>query len=160
PQPPPAAPLPTQKNPPADMPPPEVSGTPTKTPPALTVPEPKPPRPRTRPRNTTTTPPTEPDPAATQPTSPKPDAPRISPRYSPAEEAAFRQQTSQAIHKAEQNLQKMSGRQLNAAQNDMVEKIRGFLGQAREAIQANDWFRAQNLASKAEVLSEELVRSP
>lgn len=53
----------------------------------------------------------------------------------------------------------MNGRKLNATQNDMVEKIRGFLGQAQEAIQAGDWFRAQNLASKAELLSEELVRS-
>lgn len=141
------------------MPPPEVSGTPEKTAPVLIVPdpEPKPPRPRPRPRPAN--PPAEPEPAATETASPKPEPPRIAPRYSPAEEAAFRQQTNQSIAKAERNLQTMNGRSLNAAQNDMVEKIRGFLGQAREAVQAGDWFRAQNLASKAEVLSDELVRS-
>ncbi len=95
----------------------------------------------------------------TEPAAPKPEPPRISPQYSPEEEARFRRQTTASIAKAERNLQRMNGRKLNATQSDMVEKIRGFLSQAQEAIQANDWFRAQNLASKAEVLSEELIRS-
>jgi len=41
-----------------------------------------------------------------------------------------------------------------------VEKIRGFLGQAREAMRDGDWLRARNLAHKAEVLSAELANSP
>ncbi len=154
---PPPAPLPTQGNPPPEMAPPEVSGTPDKTPPTLTVPAPKPPPPRTRPRSTTHPP--DPEPAVTEPASPKPEPPRISPRYTKEEEAALREQTSRSIAKAESNLQRVSGRRLNAAQNDMAEKIRGYLGQAREAAQSGDWFRAQNLASKAEVLSEELAKS-
>jgi len=40
-----------------------------------------------------------------------------------------------------------------------VEKISGFLSQAHEAIIADDWVRAQNLAEKAGVLSSELVKS-
>jgi hypothetical protein len=125
----------------------------------LKIPEARPARP-TRPRPRTVAPqPAEPDAAAAEPSSSRPEPPRISPQYTPAEEAAFRRQTNQSISKAERNLQRMNGRKLNAAQNDMVEKIRGFLGQAREAIQAGDWFRAQSLAAKAEVLSEELVRS-
>jgi hypothetical protein len=40
-----------------------------------------------------------------------------------------------------------------------VEKISGFLSQAHEAILADDWVRAENLADKARVLSNELVKS-
>jgi len=51
------------------------------------------------------------------------------------------------------------GRQLNPTQSDLVEKIRGFLRQAREAIRDSDWLRAKNLAQKAQVLSAELINS-
>ena len=53
----------------------------------------------------------------------------------------------------------VAGRRLNAVQDDLAEKVRGFLSQAHEAIRANDWVRAQNLAEKAQVLSAELVKS-
>ncbi len=151
---PPSTPVQKSGNPPPEMAPPEVSGTPEKTPPTLTVPEPKPAPPKTRPRPRPTDPEPIPEPAVA-----KPDPPRLTPRYTPEEEAALREQTNVSIGKAEANLQRVSGRRLNAAQNDMAEKVRGYLGQAREAAQSGDWFRAQNLASKAEVLSEELVKS-
>ncbi len=48
---------------------------------------------------------------------------------------------------------------MNASQNDLVAKIAGFLAQAHEAIRTGDWVRAQNLAQKAQVLSDELVKS-
>jgi hypothetical protein len=73
--------------------------------------------------------------------------------------AAARNSTTSNIATAEKNLQRANGRQLNAAQKDLTEKISGFLGQAHEAIVANDWVRAQNLAEKARVLSAELVKS-
>lgn len=60
---------------------------------------------------------------------------------------------------AERNLQSASGKQLSAAQKDLVEKIRGFLNQSHEAIKSDDWVRAQSLAEKARVLSAELVKS-
>ncbi len=63
------------------------------------------------------------------------------------------------ISLAERNLRAASGKQLNAAQLDLLEKIRGFLVQAREASRAGDWLRARNLAQKAQVLSNELVNS-
>lgn len=56
-------------------------------------------------------------------------------------------------------MQLANGRQLNAAQKDLIEKINGFLAQAHEAIVSDDWVRAQNLADKAQVLSSELVKS-
>jgi len=41
----------------------------------------------------------------------------------------------------------------------MVEKIQGFIAQAREALQASDYTRAQNLAQKAQLVSVELVKT-
>ncbi len=102
-------------------------------------------------------PPAKPEPAKSAP--PKPAPPQISPRLTPEEEAAAERQTNEAINAAERNLQVAYGKQLNTAQHDLVEKIRGFLGQAREAMRAGDWIRARTLAQKAQVLSVELVNS-
>ena len=60
---------------------------------------------------------------------------------------------------AEKNLQQTSGKQLNAAQQDLVGKIRSFLSQSRDASKDGDWVRAQNLAQKARLLSDELIDS-
>lgn len=154
----PSTPLPTTQSPTTEMPPPEITGTPEKTPPALTVPAPSAPRPRPN-RRTSTSAPAETAPPDPEAAVSKPEPPRISPRYSAQEEAAFRKQTNESIAEAERNLQRMNRRKLNPAQADMAEKIRGFLAQAHEAISAGDWFRAQNLAGKASVLSAELIRS-
>lgn len=134
---------------------------PAETPPApapgLTVPPAKKSSPRsTAPRTAPAEPPATP-PAET--TAPKPTPPRMSPRLSPAELAEYERKTNAAINAAEKNLQTAYGKQLNAEQNDVLEKIRGFLGQAREAMRAGDWQRAYNLAEKARVLSVELVNS-
>lgn len=118
---------------------PESSPEPASNPPALVVPPAK------------TTPP--------KPAPPKPAAPQITPRLTPEEQAEAERRTNEDINVAERNLQSVYGRQLNAAQHDMVEKILGFLGQAREAMRASDWVRARNLAQKARVLSVELVNS-
>jgi len=108
-------------------------------------------RPAPRPR------PAQPEPA--DPTPPKPVPPRISPQLSPRDLVAAKSNTTSNITTAEKNLQAAAGKQLNAAQKDLIEKINGFLGQAHEAIVADDWVRAQNLADKARVLSNELVKS-
>jgi len=81
----------------------------------------------------------------------------MSPRLTPKEQAEHERKTNAAINEAEKNLQTAYGKTLNAAQLDMVEKIRGFLAQAREAMREVDWVRALNLAQKAQVLSVELV---
>ena len=90
---------------------------------------------------------------------PKPAAPAISPQISPADQATYEHRINENISTAERNLQQASAHQLNATQKDMAEKIKGFVDQAREAMQASDWTRAQNLAQKAQVLSNELVGS-
>ena len=102
-----------------------------------------------------------PAPAASAPASDaeKPEAPTIAAQLSKEEAAAAQQETNQSVDIAEKNLASTRNKRLNAAQSDLVSKIKGFLKDAREAAQAGDWARARNLAKKAQVLSEELVHS-
>jgi hypothetical protein len=69
------------------------------------------------------------------------------------------QQTNQSLVIAEKNLGSARGKNLNAAQSDLVSKIKGFIKDARAAAQVTDWSRARSLAKKAQVLSEELAGS-
>jgi hypothetical protein len=87
------------------------------------------------------------------------EAPTIAAQLSKEEFAAAQQETNQSLEIAERNLASTRNKRLNAAQSDLVSKIKGFLKDAREAAQAGDWARARNLAKKAQVLSEELVHS-
>jgi outer membrane biosynthesis protein TonB len=140
-------------------------------PPAEPEPEPKPAAPpETKPATTPAPPsaisvppakpaPAKPRPAPPEPMQPKPAPPQLSPRLTPEQQAEAERRTNDDIALAEKNLVLAAGRTLNSAQQDLVEKIRGFIGQAREAIRASDWVRARNLAQKAQVLSNELVNS-
>lgn len=104
--------------------------------------------------------PRRPAPAETaDPTPAKLAPPQISPQLSARDLEATKKSTTANITTAEHNLQLANGRQLSAAQKDLTEKIKGFLSQSHEAIMADDWVRAQNLAEKARVLSAELVKS-
>ena len=96
---------------------------------------------------------------AADPTPAKPAPPQISPQLSARDLEATKRNTTSNITTAEQNLQLANGKQLSASQKDLTEKIKGFLSQSHEAIMADDWVRAQNLAEKARVLSAELVKS-
>ncbi len=87
------------------------------------------------------------------------DAPMIAPQLTAQESAVAQQLTSQSLGIAEKNLESARGKNLNAAQSDLVSKIRGFIKDAREAAQITDWSRARSLAKKAQVLSEELASS-
>jgi type IV secretory pathway VirB10-like protein len=109
---------------------------------------PRPPAPR---RATVTT---EPEPEPT-----KPEAPQISPQLSAEEKSRAQTSTDADIKAAQQVLDTAAHHTLNATQQDMADKISSFLTQAREAISVADWLRAKNLAQKAHVLSNELVRS-
>lgn len=113
--------------------------------------EPQPPRPR----------PVAPAPVAAEPPRPRPEVapPQISPVLTRADEQRLTQLATDQIRVAERNLQTATGKRLNALQEDLYQKVQGFLSQAHEAIRANDWVRAQNLAEKAQVLSAELVKS-
>ena len=101
-----------------------------------------------------------PPPTANGNDSEKLEAPMIAPQLTPQESAVAQQQTNQSLSIAEKNLESARGKNLNAAQSDLVSKIKGFIKDAREAGQIADWSRARSLAKKAQVLSEELASSP
>jgi hypothetical protein len=86
-------------------------------------------------------------------------APLIAPQITAQESAVAPQQTIQSLSIAEKNLELAQGKNLSAAQSDLVSKIRGYIKDAREAAKIADWSQARNLAKKAQVLSEELAGS-
>lgn len=130
--------------------PPAVPTTEAPPPPAVAIPQPKPVVPR-KPAEASAESGTE------QPTHPA--APQITPQLSATDAAAYQRKTNEDLSVADKNLEQTSGKQLNAAQQDLVAKIRSFLAQSRDAIKDNDWARAQNLAQKARLLSGELIGS-
>ena len=69
-----------------------------------------------------------------------------------------RQSTAQLLAATEANLNKISARQLTSAQQDMVNQIRNYIQQAKVAENAGDLQRARNLAFKAQLLSDEVLR--
>jgi hypothetical protein len=100
-----------------------------------------------------------PAPAAENNAENKPEAPVIAPQMSPAEASAARQQMTSSIAEAEKNLARSQGKKLNATQSDLAAKIKQFIGDAQSASREGDWTRARSLATKAQVLSEELASS-
>ncbi|HET9836979.1 MAG TPA: hypothetical protein VFR84_02010, partial [Candidatus Angelobacter sp.] len=88
-----------------------------------------------------------------EPTPPGP----ISPGPTPADPAHDLASTDQLLQTAESNLSGIK-RQLNKDEEAMRAQIREFISQSRKAITENDPSRAHNLAVKARVLSDELVK--
>jgi hypothetical protein len=89
----------------------------------------------------------------------KPEPLEIVPELTPEETVAAKQQTGNSLGIAERNIGSARGKALNRTQLDLASKVRSFIAEAREASHAGDWTRARDAAKKAEVLSEELVRS-
>jgi hypothetical protein len=96
--------------------------------------------------------------AASQPSA-HPPAPQISPQLSPGDQAAYQRKTNDDVSVTEKNLEQTRGKQLSAAQRDLIEKIHSFVSQCRDAGKDGDWARAENLAQKARLLSAELINS-
>jgi hypothetical protein len=72
---------------------------------------------------------------------------------------AAKAETQQSLDAAEAKLVQTQGKQLNATQEDVASKVRGFMESAREAMKNGDWVRAKNQAKKAEVLAMQLTGS-
>lgn len=85
--------------------------------------------------------------------------PELSPQLTAEELAAAQRQTRESLGIAEHYLSTATGRSLTPAQAELAAKIRSFSKQAREAARAGDWVGARALAKKAQVLSEDLIRS-
>jgi hypothetical protein len=76
---------------------------------------------------------------------------------SAGDQAQKRGAANQMIAATEQNLYKLTGRQLSNAERDSVIQIRQFVDQSRAALTAGNLERAQTLAWKAKLLSEDLI---
>ncbi len=70
-----------------------------------------------------------------------------------------RDTANQMLGSTDANLKKIVGRQLTPNQQDMVNQTRQFMEQAKAAVDAGDLERARTLAWKAQLLSEELVKT-
>jgi hypothetical protein len=66
--------------------------------------------------------------------------------------------TEQLTSATEENLKKNAGRQLNPSQQETVNQTKQFMDQAKSAVAAGDVERGHNLAKKAYLLSEELLK--
>ena len=77
---------------------------------------------------------------------------------SPAQASHERQTTAGLMTSTGANLQKLSEHPLTNAQKDMMTQIRTYMQQAKNAEDAGDLQSAYNLALKANLLSNELVR--
>jgi len=75
-----------------------------------------------------------------------------------AEQASHQRSTEQLTAATEENLKKIEGRQLTASQQELVSQIKQFTEQSKAAVAAGDLEGGHNLAQKAHLLSEELVK--
>lgn len=77
---------------------------------------------------------------------------------SPEQASRKKQDTAGLLTKADANLQGLSGHQLTASQQDTSAQVRSYMQQAKAAEESGDLQGAHNLAVKAVLLSNELVR--
>jgi hypothetical protein len=75
-----------------------------------------------------------------------------------AQQASSAHSTEEITAATEENLKKLEERQLSSNEQQTVSQIRQFMAESRQAIAAGDPERAQNLATKARLLSEELIK--
>ncbi|HUS19387.1 MAG TPA: hypothetical protein VMZ25_07035 [Terriglobales bacterium] len=88
-------------------------------------------------------------------TSPDPSA--VVPDLTHTEEAHHRQTTEQLMQSTEANLKSLK-RVLSEDERALLQQVQLFMAQSREATESQDLVRAHNLALKAHLLSDELVR--
>jgi hypothetical protein len=120
--------------------------------------EPLPPPPRRRPKprpheDADETP--APAPAPEPPAVPLPQFEQI---LTPEQRQAYTEEIERNIADARKAVAALEGRRLNAEQATYLARVRAFIEQANEARKA-DLFRARNLAERARVLAEDLLKS-
>jgi hypothetical protein len=82
----------------------------------------------------------------------------LSPSLSRGQAANQRATTNQLLAATESNLKQISERNLNVTQQETVKQIRTYMDQARKALDSDDVERGHNLAFKAHLLSDDLVK--
>jgi len=83
---------------------------------------------------------------------------QLAPGMSAEQASSQLQSTTQLLSTTDANLKQISSRQLGQTQQDSVSQIRKYMEQAKAAEAAGDMQRAHNLASKALLLSDDLVK--
>jgi hypothetical protein len=83
---------------------------------------------------------------------------QLAPSVTDQQASQQRQSTAQLLAATDANLNKISARQLTSSQQDMVNQIHTYMQQAKAAESAGDLQRARNLAFKAQLLSDEVLR--
>ena len=83
---------------------------------------------------------------------------QISPSMPQGQADTQQQKTNSLLSTTEENLKSISGNQLTDSQEEMVKQIRMYVEQAKTEQSAGDVERANNLATKAQLLSAELVK--
>lgn len=84
---------------------------------------------------------------------------QLAPAVNPAQAKTQRANTASLLAAADANLKRVAGRQLTPAQQSMVDEINTYMRQARAAAASADTNRAQTLAYKARLLSDELAHN-
>ena len=85
-------------------------------------------------------------------------AAQIVPGITPAEAARQRQNAERLLGSTDDKLKRLAGRTLGARQQETVGQIRNYMDGARSALKEGDVLRANTLAVKADLLSEDLVK--
>lgn len=75
-----------------------------------------------------------------------------------ADQASQQRSTEQLTSATEDNLKRLGERQLSSSKQGIVDQIKQFLDQSKAALAAGDSARGRNLAQKAYLLSEDLVK--
>ncbi|HLC21755.1 MAG TPA: hypothetical protein VJM10_06585, partial [Candidatus Methylomirabilis sp.] len=90
---------------------------------------------------------------------PPPPPPLLSPQVGQAEADVLRQEAEAKVEGAEQLIKQIDQTKLAKEQEETFLTIQSFLSKAKEAISTEDFLKALNLADKAQVLAQELLRA-
>jgi hypothetical protein len=85
-------------------------------------------------------------------------AAQIAPGMTPAEATHQRHNAEQLLGATDDKLKRLAGRPLDAKQQEAVGQIRNYMEGARSALKEGDVRRANTLAQKAHLLSEDLMK--
>jgi hypothetical protein len=83
---------------------------------------------------------------------------QLAPGISAEQASSQRQSTAELLSATDDNLKQLASRQLDSTQQASVSQIRKYMEQAKTAEAAGDVQRAHNLASKALLLADDLVK--
>jgi hypothetical protein len=87
-----------------------------------------------------------------------PPAPAVLPELGHANEEQLKEEAEGKLEGAERVADQIDQERLAPHQHDTFLTIQSFLAKAREALSLRDFLKALNLADKAQVLAEELLR--